>query len=243
MTCYPKPGKGKSLQLCEAFAKGAGGRVVKGAPAHLLPGPAAFYDVRGIEHLWRQAMREHRPWYYMDNAYFDKVRGLYFRVGKNAVQCDGLGPRDWERWKALGIELAPWRKGGEEILICAQSEEYYTLFGETAWVGRTVERLRRHTDRPLKIRRKEVRRALAADLKSAFAVVTFTSSSAVEAIIAGVPAFCTGRCASSPMARDDVGHIEWPLYSDDREHWAAALAASQWTLDEIERGVAWRALQ
>jgi len=228
--------------LCEAFARGAGGRVVTGAPLELAPGPAAFYDVRGVEHLWRQAIRDGRTWYYMDNAYFDAARDRLYRAARNAVQADGLGEPDWARWRALGINIGPWQRHGTHVLICAQSDDYLSLMGETAWTGRAVEALRRHTDRPIIVRRKNVRRHLAEDLRDAWAVVTFTSSAAIEALLAGIPAFCTGRCAASPMGLAELGQIEHPRYPEDRERWAAGLAAAQWSIDEIAAGVAWHAL-
>lgn len=53
----------------------------------LAEGAAAFYGVRPAwRHLWEQARREGRTWYYLDNAWFDVARERYFRVGINAVQ-------------------------------------------------------------------------------------------------------------------------------------------------------------
>ncbi|MEQ8504625.1 MAG: hypothetical protein RIB80_04815 [Rhodospirillales bacterium] len=74
-------------------------------------------------------------------------------------------------------------------------------------------------------------------------MVTWTSNAAVDALLAGVPVFCTGDCAASVMGRSDPINIEYPYYPDNRYEWAATLAANQWTLDEIASGMMWAALE
>jgi hypothetical protein len=69
--------------------------------------------------------------------------------------------------------------------------------------------------------------------------VTWTSNVAVEAIVAGVPAFVSRYSAAAPMAGmlDTLEHrIETPPMPDGREGWAASLAYGQFTLAEIASG-------
>jgi UDP:flavonoid glycosyltransferase YjiC (YdhE family) len=67
------------------------------------------------------------------------------------------------------------------------------------------------------------------DLAEAFCVVTHSSNTAVEAILAGVPAFVLGQSAAQPFACNDLKMIEAPF----------VLADNQWTLKEIREGKAW----
>jgi hypothetical protein len=84
---------------------------------------------------------------------------------------------------------------------------------------------------------------LSADLVGAWALVTHSSNAAVEALLEGVPVFCTAPCAAYRMGRPDVAAIEAPALPDDREQWAWNLARAQWTLAEMKSGECWRDLQ
>jgi len=237
------------VRLIEAFAKGCGGRVASTRAERLEPGDAAFYGVRPAwKHLWDQAKAEKRDVYYIDNAYFDGARERYFRVTRNALQADGLqacwgGDRE-ARFKVLGLTVQPWRPSGEHIVICPQTDEFMRVMGgfEGDWVAMVTAELRKYTDRELRVRRKDERRPLSEDLRGAWALVTHMSCAAVEALLAGVPVFCTGRCAARWMGTSDLSFIEAPIYPERREEWAAVLAANQWTEPEFRDGTAWGAL-
>lgn len=243
VTCYPQPGKGKALEVCRAFAEGCGAngieaRVVEQTPRALLPGAAAFYGVRPHwAHLWTQAKAEGREWFYIDNGYLGRGE---FRVARNAVQAAQCRP-DFERLAKHGIGLAKWRSSGSHVLVCLQSDEFMTTVA--GFTGDIAQAVRDQTDRPVRVRRKYDPRPLAADLADCWCVVTWASNCAVEAIIAGIPAIVLGESAAAPMAGDGLDQIEAPPTPDGREEWAASLAASQWSLEEIRRGDCWRALR
>lgn len=259
VTCYPTPAnKKKARDVCEAFAAGVercGDRayIYTEPPKKLERGAAVFYGVRPANaHLWEQAQREGRDWYYIDNAYFDADREKCFRVTKNAVQMSGpmlLPVAQMVFDRRFNGEIKPWRKDGEHIVICPQSDEFMrTVVGfQGDWAGIVMRQLKALTQRPLRLRRKDAKRALAEDLENAWALVTHMSAAAIEAAIAGVPVFCTGRCAASAVA---MNHGLWsfarieerPSGIDIRHVWAEGLARCQWTLTEMRRGDCWRAL-
>lgn len=239
VTCYAQPNKPKSRLVLEAFAAGCGGRMASTSALVLEPGPAAFYGVRqGWNTLWLQAKADGRDWYYLDNAYFDDSRELRFRVGKNRVQQTEFPPGDYPPFHR---PIAPWRTEGEHIVICPQSEEFMRVVcvWSKDWAEHVLHELRRHTTRPLMVRRKGDRRTLAEDLKGAWALVTHSSAAANEAIIAGIPVFVTGASSAAVLAGGPLSAIESPLCPDGREQWAAALAAHQFTLDELREGKCW----
>lgn len=244
---YPQPGKARSRALLEAFAQGCGGAVRISPAAVLEPGGAAFYGVVGIEHLVRLAEAEGRDWYYGDNAFFDRARGKHFRFARRALQPHALLPPDHARASALGLEIAPWQRAGKHIVVVEQSEHFLNMTGNRGWLGVVTSALRRLTDRPLRLRtwRRDKGKAaatLAADLRGAHALITCASAAANEALLSGVPVFCSERCAATPMSSGNLSAIESPRYPDGREEWAAGLAGAQWTVDELRAGVAWRAL-
>jgi hypothetical protein len=248
--CYPQPGKAKSRRLCDALAAGAGGQVVEAA-RELEPGPAAFYGAVGIEHLLRAAQAR-GGWYYSDNAWFDAARGTHYRIARDALQDLAPAPPDWERWRALGVEIAPWRRDGRHVLVVLQSGYFLREVagwpgGIDGWQDAVLRKIAAHTDRPIVVRhwqrdKAERAKSLAAELKGCWALVTHMSAAANEALLAGVPVFVTGPCAALRMGLSQLEQIETPRRPDGRAEWAAGLAARQWTVEEIAAGMAWRAL-
>jgi hypothetical protein len=145
--------------------------------------------------------------------------------------------------------VQPWRNSGRNVLICPQSLEFMRITTKltTNWDTKVFDILRKHTRKPLVFRRKvngkidSVKPALA----DAYAVVTHSSTAAIEALIAGVPAFTTGQeSAVWDLTAHDLMQIDAPYYPsvEVRQSRIDAIAAHQWTLDEMARGDAWRAL-
>lgn len=246
VTGYAQPGKAKSRLVLEAFTEGCAGRVVESM--ELEEGTAAFYGVVRLESLYRQA-RARGDWIYCDNAFLDVVRGTHFRAARNRLQ-DGAGKPDWARFKEMGIEVKPWRKDGRHIVVVMQSEHFMKEVvgwphGAVGWQQDVLHRIKKSTDRPILVRhwssnKAERAKTLANDLQNAWALVTHASAAANEALLAGVPVFVTEDCAASPMAGE--WNIDAPFYPEDREAWAAGLAAKMWTLEEMRAGDAWRSL-
>jgi hypothetical protein len=94
--------------------------------------------------------------------------------------------------------------------------------------------------RPHPHKRTDVR-PLAEDLAEAALVVTYNSNSAVDAVLAGVPAIAVDR---GSMAWDVTGHVlgELRLSVPYRAAWAHALAWKQWLPEEMASGDCWAAV-
>jgi hypothetical protein len=146
--------------------------------------------------------------------------------------------------------------GGEggHILITTQSELFYRLHlgvSRAAWLADLRSRLKAVSGRPIEVCHKPAPGApgnpaagenFEADLTGAHALVTHSSSTAVKALIEGVPVFCLGVCVASPLGLSDPARIETPHYPGNREPWLWTLAANQWTREEMRAGVCWRDL-
>jgi hypothetical protein len=229
ITCYAEPTKKKSRLVLEAFAAGCGGRMASTTARELEPGSAAFYGVReGWAHLWEQAKAERRDVWYLDNSYFDCAREKQFRATLNAIQHTGEGDSDGSRLKALGIEVKPRREGGKHIVACQQSDEFMRVVGEGVdWLRKAVAATFLEAY-PVVYRSKGETRPLLEDLKHARALITWSSTAAVTALLEGVPVKCSVQCCACHAGKD-------------RARWAAVLAGQQWTLDEMAAGMAWKA--
>lgn len=100
-----------------------------------------------------------------------------------------------ERWDALGVDLKPWRTEGDHVLVCPNRPfGRPDLIMPIDWADKVVKRLRKVTNRPIRVRAHPGNGAhktpLADDLKGAHAVVIWSSSAGVQALIAGVPVIC-----------------------------------------------------
>lgn len=215
MTPYPVPNKPKSTDLCNAF--------VKGAP-HDAPG-AVFYGVTAANHAeWLRVVRSGMDWWYIDNSYFDVVRGQQFRITKRRLQHTGLGTSDGKRFAALGLTIAPWvhRPDGYTLYV-EQSPSFMKTFGG-GWLPPVGCKLR-----PWNRNKKEAGTSLADDLAGALVTYTHSSAAAVESLLAGV------RACVSPLSAcwHATGH------GQTREGLMNVLADNQFTLAEIKSGYAW----
>lgn len=232
---------GTAPRWSKAFAAGCGAPIQQGGP--LREGAVAMFGHETLEPMLRQAQAEGRTWFYGDHAYFG--RGQFFRCTRGALQHDGLaGEADPARFLRFGIPVRPWRRAGRHVLLCPNSPSFLARHGAPSWLDDTIAELKRHTDREIRVRWKNhaPARPLDRDLVDCWAVVTFTSNSAVEAILAGVPAIATAPCAGAGMGSTTLQAIEAPLMPEGRLEWASRLANNQWTLEEMARGDLWRAI-
>lgn len=258
VTGYAQQGKGNARFILRHLLASLGDKaeIVDGRPGD--PGVLrdsewhAFYGVGpDTLPLWREAQLRRRA-IYIDNGYVDSkwYGGSHYRVTMNDLQWSGRAGASPERWKMLNREIAPWRTDGEDILVILQTRPFFDNFcdwgNRSDWLARVLEPLGNHSSRRIVIRDKPVKGvdgpSFADQLERAWCVVTFTSNCAVEAILAGKPAFVTHRCAAWEMAGHDLTKIDEPLRGPGRERWAWGLAENQWSLKEMERGAALRAL-
>ncbi len=252
VTCYVQAGKEKSERLCNAFASGVranGGKATIYAGCDALQnGAAVFYGVRPNQRgLLEQAKAQDRDWYYIDNAYFDRTREKYFRVTRNRLQHHGVGESDGARFRAIGQDIEPWRMSGAHILVCPQSDEFMDTFCEDGakWEALTVARLKKITQREIRVRAWQSNKinwykTLPEDLRDCWALVTYSSASAISAMMSGIPAFVTAYdCISRVVANADLEAVDHPYYVHGLRPWANVVADNQFTVEEIASGFAW----
>ena len=152
-----------------------------------------------------------------------------------------------ERWRRLGLEIAPWRRDGEAILVCASRGMGSPLMREPrGWADKVCRRLQAMTRRPLRLRRHPGKQAanhpLVRDLAGVWAVVVWASNCATEALLAGVPVFYAApHIITAGAAEHGLDGIERPAYPD-RLPVFERLAWAQWSLEEVAAGEPFRHL-
>jgi hypothetical protein len=201
-----------------------------------------------------------KPVVVIDSGYVK--RDEYFAVGLNGLNGranfkNAMSRPD--RWASLGVNLTPWREDGGHVLICGQIPWDASVqdTDHIKWCRETVSGVRERTSRKIVFRPHPKCAAkvdygvnadvvstapLADDLENAHCVVTFSSNTGVDAAIAGVPVFADDHGSMAwPVANKSFAWIDSPI-RPTREQWAANLAYTQWTIDEMKEGKPWRHL-
>lgn len=141
-----------------------------------------------------------------------------------------------ERWDAWGVDLAPWRSGGETVILAQRGIGATGVRSPDRWAeavrARIGGRIREHPGTGPAV-------PLADDLSAAGEVITWSSAAAVQALLLGVPVWHAHPqfvCASAafPLA---MHGSSTPMRTDARRLDAfRRLAWAMWTLDEITSG-------
>lgn len=195
--------------------------------------------------------------------------GIFPNTGE---YCDkDIDPMRWKKISHnLGLRLNDYRSNGSHILICLQRNGGWSMGGldVMTWLNRTINELRKFTDREILIRPhpgdkgakkylspKELIRlingpknirisrpdsTLIKDLKNCWAVVNHNSSPAVGAAIEGYPVFMTDpiRSQAKEIAQTNFARIESPDFPD-REQWVQRISMFHWNFKEVESGEMW----
>ena len=151
--------------------------------------------LRGMGDRIKEATERSIPWTYMDNGYL----GKYKRVILNSTAPITL--REGRRFD-YEVEFEGWKGGtGDHILVVPPSYPYMDTFSCNDFLNFVCHNLNCHTGRNLVVRakpakpeRKKWAQPLDAQLENAYAVVTWGSAVALEALRKGIPTISLGWC-------------------------------------------------
>lgn len=201
--------------------------------------------------------RSKRDYLVMERGYVgDRFRwtsmGFNGLNGRAHFHADGMPGDRWERYFDC---MGKWTRGGEYILLVGQvtGDASIKHIDFKAWAREAVGQIRgsfpgvpiRWRPHPKEVERKSYSelpgtelsvRPLSEDLAGARCVVTYNSNTGVDAVLAGVPTVTMDIGAMAwDVSAHEIGQFAFP----DRTQWAYDLAYKQWTLYEIETGIAW----
>lgn len=167
-----------------------------------------------------------------------EARGLPVLVAENAAWGNDFAGRRWyslarnfhntawgfpigdpERWDALDVELAPWRAGGETVILPQRGIGPAEVAMPRNWPASQRGRVRSHPGTRACM-------PLDADLARAGRVVTWGSGAAVKALLWGIPVESHMPNWIGEQDNTDAGRLAM----------FRRLAWAQWTLNEIEIG-------
>ena len=185
----------------------------------------------------------------VENSYLDmRDTKKAFAISLNHHLGGGCWPLPkHSRFELLDITLKPWRTRGKTVLLLPQRGiGHPSVAMPKNWASKTELRLHKKANRPIHVRKHpellpEHRRVpLEHDLSKAWCAVTWASSAAIKAIVAGVPVFfefpewIAGSC--SIFGTDQINHEDPVQLMGDREEMLSNLAWGQWTTEEVYEG-------
>ena len=212
--------------------------------------------------LIHQLQELKKDFYYVDSGYWGNYKSIinpngwkwYHRIVKNALQHNEIIDRPSDRWESLKYKIPNWKKSGSKILVVAPSEKpckFYNI-NLDSWISNTISELKKYSDRNIVVRTKIARpdrvkhnTIFDAMDDDCYAVVTYNSIAATEAVLYGIPAFYQAPNAASPVANSNIKNIETPDYVDKDliYKWACHLAYGQFHIQEMTDGTAIKILQ
>ena len=144
--------------------------------------------------------------------------------------------------------------GGSKGIGLACAKEFAAEGCNLHLVSRTkedLEKIKKHTDRPIKVRNKPRpgnewwNTDVKDDLKDAWCVVTNMSLSAVDGVLNMTPGFTHQRHVASLVTSRKIDKVDKPFKPGRKtiQEWLNMVANHQFTLQEIEDGLAYETLK
>ena len=219
----------------------------------------------------REVSEKGEEWWYVDTGYltqqitrypspkihdYDKT---YFRIIKGELHTirgkvgDGKRLLKLEK-QGIDVKFKGWYTGKTEHILIAPSSETVTRctnqMSQQEWVDLAINEIKKFTDRTIKFRNKPRpnnewwNTDIKNDLKNCHALVTNMSLSAVDAVLNKVPAFTHDNNVASAVSSRNLKFIEKPMRPGQKtmNGWLNFVAENQFTVEEIERGLAYKTL-
>ena len=222
--------------------------------------PVALRGMTKID-VFNECRLSNRDFYYIDTGYLGNLgkRKEFHRVVKNNVQHSMPIEVPDDRFNKLvkqsrkNFYRNKWFKDGSNILIVTPSEKPCKFYGITRdqWLDKTMDTLSAHTDRKIIIRDKPPRRERVGSKSiynqfvddDIYAVVTYNSIAATEAVAYGIPAFADAPVnAAKSVCLTDFTKIEDPYYPSRQQvdKWLHWLAYCQYDVNDLRNGTAYK---
>jgi len=203
---------------------------------------------------WLEICKKHNlKFYNLDSGYFgNKKRKTIFRLSVDNFQnVDTIIDRPADRWEQLNIDQYSFKQGSAIVVIPPDRKIVHALQlgSEDRWIDETILKIKKFTDREIKVRKRPESRAdriVSNTFKDfikddTFCVVGYSSNALVEAAMHDIPVIALGDSATRSLYNYQLQEIEKikPAYLSDKQAWLNHLAYSQFTREELLSGLAW----
>tara|TARA_Y100000114_G_C11705954_1_gene300954 strand:- start:63 stop:878 length:816 start_codon:yes stop_codon:yes gene_type:complete len=183
----------------------------------------------------------------------------YFRIVKGGIHTKkgkvGSPARHKELLKkGIDAEFKGWTTNTDHVLLCPSSPTvtfHINAMTQEEWIKGAGEEIRKHTERNIRLRNKPRPhnewwgKDIKEDLKGAHCLVTNMSLAAVDAVLNMVPVIADANNCAWPISSREPKFVEKPMKPGRKTvtEWLNWLTHHQFTIQEIEDGVAYKVLQ
>lgn len=206
---------------------------------------AVLYGIlRGCSDIIHRNFKNKIDYIHIDHGYINHHHfDGYYRFSLNDTQARYKNidlPSD--RAKKLNVELVDWVDNDYGVVLIIPPTAAICIFygiDVDKWLKNIITKI---GSRPYKIREKTDYKPLSEDLKIAKCVITFNSNSALEATIAGIPAIVVSNHSVirdwNNLTLNNIEDCYEKSINCDRNKLINFVAYHQFTLDEVEKGIA-----
>jgi hypothetical protein len=213
----------------------------------------------GLKRPWgRQAMSNKKLCLIIERAYLGD-RFKWHALGFNGLngladfKNENVSADRWEKYFKDSVK--PWIEGGTYALVIGQMPGDASLYGKDPyqWAEEAIKDAKKHYKRvvfrphPNDRNKRKIAGAdyqdgtLEEAFKGAACVITYSSNTAVDAVINGIPAISVHP---GSMAREvTTRSLDEPLFRGDLNDWGRKIAYTQWLPEELKNGEAWAHLR
>ena len=217
--------------------------------------------MRNNRKIYYSAINSNRPVLIVEVG--NLKRGVTWRISLNHINNLGIFANtkdlDHSRPEKLGLSLSEFQKNrGNNILIACQHQESLQWEGMPpmkTWLESIVSKIQEHTRRQIVVR-PHPRSPFSINIPGIIferpqkipntydnfdisynyhCVINHNSGPAVQAAIQGVPILCDSSSLAAPLSID-YKDLETP-YLSDRKDWFLKLCHTEWTVEEIQKGI------
>lgn len=255
------------------MALGSGGKYIRADDIGQYWDHPAPFLVRGLgkQKIIKECIARGKDFYFMDTGYIGNNpsprnpngKKTYHRIVKNALQNLHMPVRDadnsnaeqygGDRFKKLAITFKD-HVPGRKILVVPPSEKVMKYFEQDldTWISNTVLEIKKHTSRPIEVRKKPSREARVSvnTMEQALeddvhCLVTYNSIAALEAMVYGKPAIVLGPNCAQDICEKSLGRIEFVKHPGRKTltYLCRYLSNNQFTYEEMLSGIAWSKIQ
>ena len=215
--------------------------------------------LRGNALLMKECLARGISYYYIDHAYFNAgyKSPNWMRFTKNGFVQNRIITANSTRWNQyFSCDIQPYKyKNQKDILVLPPSNAMRQTFDLDSWLPKTIEKLKKHTNRNIIVRHKDGP-VLKEDLinpdkwikynyppldelwKKVYCVVAYNSNATIEALTRGIPVITTKHNAAWPVS-NRIENIEH-LIEHNRQMLFDSLAWGQFNYKEIKSGFAFK---
>lgn len=203
------------------------------------------------ESILKDLLADKSSFWFLDTGYTNHLtdKKVWHRVVANHIHAIPDISRPWpaDRLHQLSVLPEPWHHKGTRILVVESSPSHYQIYDDDLerWRQRINDQVQQYRpgtsvefyckqDRKV---RTSVWEYLRQDPKSWYCVINDSSAAAIEAVWLGIPVITLRPHVTTPIACTDISQIN-NLYRGPIGNWLCALTYSQFTLHEIQNGIA-----